>query len=1133
MRRHREYTVYTIDANALMKVCRRVEREDRCFDFASAYDRSLVLEDKKKYTECALFSQIRKASHEMVGSDSPDTITRNLVYMHFADGISDPDNKEVEEDARILLQEGVRFKFKGDRYYSLFVPFDKSASMSRNNTISFINSELFDSVNRRLCLDINWTAHELVASKYYAYRGLYMTDGAPVPQSTLELNENTVIVIDNGNVPIKDAAIRIKYSDSDNPDAYDPKKPIRITHDRIKNLNVAEEEAGKDECDEKKKENDLRSEPYDGEGLICPAFSDVLNKKVIQDKQYKASSFQIRMPFTKGMLHTVDFHQFLKNEFPDENIDKLEIEDCFGFRRKIADVRIILTKSMFKCADWIKEKQEAGDIDFAECDNDPMRFYFQVFHKYEHQMYVVSSDANFKTDGYVKLNYQFLNTLNLDRDSFERLVKRHIDDTRSILSDPYRGRMALLQNDEKEDEMLAAFGESEVEGYRAWEYALKNNIAFMNDPAIKHRAEQARDGQITDIRKGRLIVPGTIKYLSGDLLYLLTYIAEKCNIKDTDRIKYLQDYRTLYRDRFYMPNHKTYGFREDNYYGVLRSPHLARNEQCALRPAMIRKYKQYFGHLNGVIMVSDKSSVPAALGGADFDGDTVKIINDEAINKAILDSVYEFTTETVETEEGTVEKQRFSRKLPVIKIGAPSASKRSVNDRISYEDLNAAFSSNVGRISNLALSIGKIEYSDSDTFDSVPANSAALCTIATGLEIDSVKTGIKPDISELEELVEGFGDKYLSIKSTFDNIARNKRDSEKIVHGRYNKEKQRYEAFFKYQGRESNTRVLFGIDEKNDFNIDLLPYYYVRELAEKGTAHLVTDKTKEYCNLPKYCYRFEKDGKCWKQASEDPRLNQLVIIMSAYQRLNRRVFFLSEIREKTKTDSLRGSMLTLLYTKYDKELDRLFESEAEIDDALETSYEVLYHYFKTSKDARTARQKMIDSDWQNARTSMDREKLLSTIIGDAELPVKVKELLCDTYCNGYQFLNFLLRDIDTFRTAEEQDEEKKKIDKGSAKNNDNDSDKDIYRKIYAKYRESSEYRNVWTKSVHELCRDEIYDIFDGDMESAIKCTLLMDGTHEEYVGDVYDRNHLFFWNVFNIEDISKVIYLEENGDVDA
>ena len=146
---------------------------------------------------------------------------------------------------------------------------------------------------------------------------------------------------------------------------------------------------------------------------------------------------------------------------------------------------------------------------------------------------------------------------------------------------------------------------------------------------------------------------------------------------------------------------------------------------------------------------------------------------------------------------------------------------------------------------------------------------------------------------------------------------------------------------------------------------------------------------------------------------------------------------------------------------------------------------------------------------------------------------KVKELLCDTYCNGYQFLNFLLRDIDTFRTAEEQDDEKAKSDRGSAKNKDDDSDKDIYRKMYAKYRESSEHRKAWTKNVHDLCRDEIYDLFDGDMESAIKCTLLMDGTHEEYVGDVYDRSHLFFWNVFNIEDISKSIYLEENGAIDA
>lgn len=63
---------------------------------------------------------------------------------------------------------------------------------------------------------------------------------------------------------------------------------------------------------------------------------------------------------------------------------------------------------------------------------------------------------------------------------------------------------------------------------------------------------------------------------------------------------------------------------------LLRSPHIARNEEILLRPygkeEALRKY--YLGHLSDVVMVDAEMYAAERLGGADYDGDMIKTIAD-------------------------------------------------------------------------------------------------------------------------------------------------------------------------------------------------------------------------------------------------------------------------------------------------------------------------------------------------------------------------------------------------------------------------------------------------------------------------------------------------------------------------
>lgn len=121
--------------------------------------------------------------------------------------------------------------------------------------------------------------------------------------------------------------------------------------------------------------------------IICEAFGE------------KHTSFQIRLPFIKGMLHNVDFNDFFNRagvEF---------LTDIWGIKYRISEVGVILTKSMVKCLGWLKENSMSWED------------YWQAFEKYGHALYIsqVGGDENTADSAF---NYQFLSTLSLTSDEF-------------------------------------------------------------------------------------------------------------------------------------------------------------------------------------------------------------------------------------------------------------------------------------------------------------------------------------------------------------------------------------------------------------------------------------------------------------------------------------------------------------------------------------------------------------------------------------------------------------------------------------------------------------------------------------------------------------------------------------------
>ena len=129
-------------------------------------------------------------------------------------------------------------------------------------------------------------------------------------------------------------------------------------------------------------------------------------------------------------------------------------------------------------------------------------------------------------------------------------------------------------------------------------------------------------------------------------------------------------------------------------------------------------------------MVDSRSLIPERLGGADFDGDMVKTVADKLLNACVMKS---------------------STTLPVLKIPTAEPLISDANDWYSrFLTVKSTFSSRVGQISNAALCRGIIAYDESLTKEERAhyLQEVEILAILTGLEIDSAKSGIKPDLSE-------------------------------------------------------------------------------------------------------------------------------------------------------------------------------------------------------------------------------------------------------------------------------------------------------------------------------------------------------------------------------------------------
>ena len=734
--------IITIDAKSLFKYFpkrKNAATEPFCLDTRKISLYTLVVK-QNELEECPMLDQIL----EVLKEDFADKIKQednNLLYDQFLimdfDDIFMPIKEDASEslrrwkeglqnNVRDLMENGFKIQFKNN-HEVLMVPFDKSGNMSRNGRISFVNKKYVERLNERLNLGMDFSKIQVILSKYYAYRGLYLSTSQRVNFGSFKLTPETVVII------------RDKRNEKDNGAEKD------VMVETAKPKNAKEGELAKEWEFTEPEINPYKKveKPYDGEGFISPTYSKYINKALGIEG---ANSFQIRLPFAKGMLHQVDVLAFIK-EFSVEGTgdEQYLYEDAFGIERDLRKAHILMTESMFKGKVWLKKFCDEKKI------KDPMEYYCEAIAKYNHGFYVSGTNLPYGHSSYTHLSYQTINTLAFDDDQFKRIIEGHC----KFIKEPIE---FIKKWDELENDNVVKEDSEENYYLPNWKRALLKNPAVAGDKYIHEQLENTQKSLLSKIAMGKILVEGQTRYLCRDLAPLLFSLLKEDKDFDDAYI------RNLF-SRFYLPQGKNDKIKLnfEDYYAFFRNPHLSRNEQYMLRAFVhpksekdyakdgkksyekytkyVNMFDKYFGHLTGIVMVAKGSTLPLCLGGADFDGDLVSVVTNKDVVNAVAKGVYKL--------EESPSLDYYERKLSVIEIPSNDASKVTVPELVPYQHIYDTFSNYIGRISNIAISIGQKEYDRTSTAVAefnANAPTCAKCTILTGLEIDAAKNGVHPNL---------------------------------------------------------------------------------------------------------------------------------------------------------------------------------------------------------------------------------------------------------------------------------------------------------------------------------------------------------------------------------------------------
>ena len=507
--------------------------------------------DKRFYIKQAdnpLFRQIRLITG-FSGKFNP--------YVVFIDSAGSP---KTEEYIGRLVRDGIYI----DGHHFVFG--ERSASMTRNGIFSVVDADIFPELNKRITMDIQFD--KTVLSKYYAYRGLFFSSC-----HCLEGWKPKVIIVPDLMLPVPQQRIKYVY---DKTVEYEKDGEVRQWTQK----DIAEDV------------RDMEINAFDGCGIHHPDITRQVTE-LLHAKE-PVTSILWRIPWTKGLSHSVDYESFLL----ERGIEY--IQDIWGRWHSVHDKMLIFTESMFKGMKYFKVYGDGRDWDR----------YWDLFDKYQHCFGVSKWNFSFDEEPvFTRANYQILQDLDLPYNKFRMLAE-----------DSAEWAQRIIEGDTLYTYTFLGLTADRCTPVNAYAKAILKNPEMMYERNVRKYLRESVKKYIDGMKCGKLWMQACFKFLVPDLILLMEHIGG------------LPLRGSLEADEFYS---RDIDGAFSGEYLIERNPHICKSEHALLRAVTTPDIIKYVGDLANICMVNCKSLIAPRLNGADFDGDLVLVLQNEIMQEGV------------------------------------------------------------------------------------------------------------------------------------------------------------------------------------------------------------------------------------------------------------------------------------------------------------------------------------------------------------------------------------------------------------------------------------------------------------------------------------------------------------------
>ena len=430
-------------------------------------------------------------------------------------------------------------------------------------TITYVSENVYDELEKRIDNGRNIN-NKFIPAKLESYKSLVASSSIPVS------DPKGILVVNDCITNFKANVIKIDDTKSEYPDiTYEKDYPIEL--------------------------NDS-----DGYGIISPELSrkwvkEINNDKSIdeEDKEYFIpSGYCLRNSFCKGMVFTFDFFSF--SEIIANN--KYIVKDVWNEDRDIRNIELILTTSMLKL--W--DSYDSLEHYLSCCNNNGYSFSIT-----KHTPEVLENERH--------TNYQFIQSLYLDDEGIEQLIKPTIEEIHDIISKDY-GKSILFLKGIHLDSMN--FENEENDFIKA----LMIDKRMIDDPFVKNKIHNMIKKKIKDAKIGVLKTKANYSIVSGDPFSLCQSIF---GIEATGLLKEGEFYSKYWNDL------------NVNKVACFRAPMTCHNNIRILNLINTDKVNYWYKYMKTVTIFNSWDTTAHALNGLDKDADAVFTTN----NKYILNSI--------------------------------------------------------------------------------------------------------------------------------------------------------------------------------------------------------------------------------------------------------------------------------------------------------------------------------------------------------------------------------------------------------------------------------------------------------------------------------------------------------------